>query len=246
MTELNFPKLDEPYATALVQAVDYVLKRFDKVLGIIAAGSILRGNGDENSDIDTFIIIDSDYRQRIQKFFNGVRFELFVNAPQFIPQYFDEEQNGGSASTAHMLATGHVVLNQSPLIDKFRQEAQEILHGKPVYDEQSLINQRYMLADRFENALDLRERDPMMGLVLIGAALSDMLVYQFQKQGKWIPRHKDILAILRNEEPQLANLVEQYYQQVGDECFDTACLIADYTIGVRGFFEWESDKDYLT
>jgi len=245
MTELNFPQVDEPVLTALHQAVDYVLNRFDNIIGIIAAGSILRGEGDANSDVDTFVIIEGDYRQRVQKFFNGVRFELFVNSVDFVPLYFEEEARDGGMSTANMLVTGHVVLKRSPVVDDLIQQAQAALDASPDYSEAMLINHLYLLADRFENGIDLRHRDPVMGLILVDAALSGMLIYQFQKQGKWIPRHKDLLKILRVEEPELANLVQQYYSTVGDKRFDIAGLIADYTLGVRGFFEWESDKDYL-
>ena len=68
MSDLNLPNVDEPVETAIQMAIDYVLERFDNVLGIIVAGSILRGEGDAHSDVDTFIIFEGDYRQRIQKF----------------------------------------------------------------------------------------------------------------------------------------------------------------------------------
>lgn len=245
MTDLNFPDVDEPIATALRMAVDYVLDRFDSVVGIIAAGSILRGEGDAHSDVDTFIIFEGNYRQRVQKFFNGVRFELFVNAIDFVPRYFAEEKRDGGASTAHMLATGHVVLNRSPLIAELRQQAQAVLDTKPEYNPQTLLNERYMLADTLENAFDLRYRDPEMGLVLLDSLIWRMMLYQFKTHGQWLPRHKDVLKVTQTEYPELAQLISQYHQTLGDKRFDIAGLIADYTIGVRGFFEWESDKDYL-
>jgi hypothetical protein len=241
MNDLVFPQLDEPYLTGLKVASDYILERFQPVLGIIVAGSILRGQGDERSDLDTFVIFEGDYRQRVQKLFNGVRFEIFANPPRRVPQYFLEEQSDGEPSTAHMIATGHILLNRSPLIETLRQQAQAILKAQPTYSPSFLTMQRYFAADAFENALDLRQRDPAMGLSLIGGVLPAMLKYHFQKQGKFVPRHKELLEALRQDTPELAALVESFWQTEGDRRFEIASQIADFTLGTQGFFEWETE-----
>jgi hypothetical protein len=241
MTELNFPPLAEPYLSSLKEATSYILERFQPVLGIIVAGSILRGQGDERSDLDTFVIFEGDYRQRVQKLFNGVRFEIFANPPRRVPMYFLEEQSDGEPSTAHMVATGHILLNRSPVIDTLRQQAQEMLQSPPSYSASFLTMQRYATADAFENALDLRQRDPMMGLSLIASVLPAMLKFHYYKQGKFVPRHKAMLESLRVDAPELAALVEAFWQSAGDSRFEIASQIADMTIGTQGFFEWESE-----
>ena len=241
MTELDFPPLAEPYNSALKEAVDYILERFQPVLGIIVAGSILRGQGDEHSDLDTFVIFEGDYRQRVQKFFNGVRFEIFANPPRRVPMYFLEEQTDGEPSTAHIIATGHVLLNRSPLVDTLRQQAHENLQNPPTYSASFLTMQRYFAADAFENALDLRQRDPAMALTLIGSVLPSMLKYHYYKLGKFIPRHKAMLESLRQDAPELAALFDSFWQAEGNKRFEIASQIADMTLGTQGFFEWESD-----
>ncbi|MEL6407871.1 MAG: nucleotidyltransferase domain-containing protein [Chloroflexota bacterium] len=246
MTELNYPNLAEPYNAALREAVPYVLARFSPVIAIIVAGSIIDGKGDQHSDIDTFIIFESDYRQRIQKFFGGVRFELLANPPDFIPLYFEQEKRDGGGSTAYMLATGHVLMcTDEAMLTDFQAQARALLAGKPAYSPKQLTMRRYFLADNFENGLDLRHRDPIMGRTLILSVLKDMLIYDFQKQGKWTPRHKDLLMHIRRDNPNLARMFADCISAQGDTFFDLACQIADMTLGTRGFFEWESDKDYL-
>ncbi|MEO1290245.1 MAG: hypothetical protein AAFV93_21040 [Chloroflexota bacterium] len=174
-----------------------------------------------------------------------MRFELFINAVEFLPLYFEEEAKDGGPSTAHMLMTGHIIFKRNKCVDDVVQQAREMIAKGPSYDAKSLINERYMLADRFENGLDLRERDPAMGLTLINEAITGMLTYQFKKLDKWIPRHKDLLAVLRRDDPNLAQLVELYQTAPIDDRFTIAGTIADYTLGTQGFFEWESNKDYL-
>ena len=63
---------------ALRDAVSFVLGSF-KAVGIIASGTIVRGNPDATSDIDLWVIHLEPNRQRIQKFFNSVPVEIFVN-----------------------------------------------------------------------------------------------------------------------------------------------------------------------
>ena len=72
----NFPKLTAKYDMALREAVSFVLASF-KPVGIIASGTIVRGNPDTTSDIDLWVVHLEPIRQRIQKFFNAYRWRFF-------------------------------------------------------------------------------------------------------------------------------------------------------------------------
>lgn len=90
MNELRWPPLDEPNHTALIEAVAYARSRFEPI-GIIAAGTIVRGNPSPANDLDIFVVHRAPWRQRIQKFFNGVPTELFVNPPEQVERYLESE-----------------------------------------------------------------------------------------------------------------------------------------------------------
>ena len=57
--EIDWPPLTEPYATALRAAVAWILDEYAAV-GIIACGSIIRGNPGPSSDFDNGEIFLSD------------------------------------------------------------------------------------------------------------------------------------------------------------------------------------------
>ena len=59
-------ELPEPYRTALAEALAFVRERWQP-LGIIAAGSVLRGEGGPTSDIDLYVIHSEAWRQRSQR-----------------------------------------------------------------------------------------------------------------------------------------------------------------------------------
>src|SRR5262252_3559240 len=107
----RWPELGEPYADALRQAVAFVLVETDPV-GIVATGTVIRGEAHPASDIDLYVLHDAPYRRRVQRFFAGVPTEIFINPAQAVRSYFRDEHRTGRRITAHMLATGFVVLDR--------------------------------------------------------------------------------------------------------------------------------------
>jgi hypothetical protein len=245
MPDVCYPDVPEPYQSALREAITLIQQQFQPLLGVVFAGSILRGEGDPRSDIDTVVIFAGDYRQRLHRRFHGVRFEIFANPPRQIQQYFREEQRDGGASTMHMLTTGHIAWQKDTLVADLRQQAAAILAGSPDYDPDDVIMHRYMTVDKLENAFDLRFRDPAMAHVLLMEAVSGMLTYYFKQRGEWVPRHKDLAVVLRRKAPEIARRLHHLARQSGDARFADAAYLADAILGTRVFFESETPKDPL-
>ncbi len=126
-----FPALAEPYQSALREAVTYILERYDDAVGIIAAGSILRGQGHATSDLDLYVIRTRPQRQRVQRRFQGVAAEIFVNPPRQIARYFADEARDTRPITAHMLAQGAVFLALTLREQKRAQAEAELQRAPP-------------------------------------------------------------------------------------------------------------------
>jgi hypothetical protein len=236
----SWPVLGAPYDVALRDAVEFVLGRFDP-LGVVAAGSIVRGSPDRSSDLDIFVIHEPLERQRIQRWFQGVPAELFVNPPVAIRRYFVEEAENARPVTAHMLATGHVVLALDPVVTALRDEARTWLGQRGELSESDATRDRYLLATLLEDALDLAERDPALAAALAGKAALGMLEHHCRVKTGVLPRHKDLLEATASIDADLANLARKLFESgAGLERLDYARSIADRTVGARGFFEWES------
>ena len=240
MNLCRWPELAEPYAKALKEAVAYILGNFE-VLGILVTGTIVRGNPSPNSDLDICVLHSGPTRQRIQKFFKGVPTEIFVNPPAMIEDYFQSERARGRPCTAHMWATGFVILDSDPVVEQLRQRAEKLLNQPPNPQAKSLIAERYAAADAYENALDIREENPAGAIMMLNLAVHKMLQYVFWENNCYLPRDKDLLDELESLDAGLAELAQQYFVAADtDERFTLAEQIADLTIGVHGFFEWES------
>lgn len=122
LNQCRWPEQPPRYAAALREAVIYIVNRYDPV-GIVACGTIIRGAPDEASDLDLYVIHGAPRRQRVQKFFGGVPAEMFVNPPVAIRRYFREQHAAGRPLTAHMLATGWIVLSRDGIIETLCREA---------------------------------------------------------------------------------------------------------------------------
>jgi hypothetical protein len=240
---LHYPDLREPYATALREAVAFIHTRAQPV-GIIASGSIIRGTPDASSDLDLCVIHRQAWRQRVQRWCNGVPCEMFFNPPGLIEGYLAEEHAEGRPMTAHMLATGVVVFEGDPVVSDLIARAKDWLTKPPHYDDFGLRMARYTAATLFEDALDVAERDPATATMLLDKAVSTALEYAFRSRDLLVPRNKDLLRSLSDLDMSASEAATCFYTSATwEQRLSAAAIIMDAVIGARGFFEWESARE---
>jgi hypothetical protein len=234
------PSLGEPYRAALDQAVRYIVDRYEPI-GILATGTIVRGNPGPTSDFDLFVLWHRRERQRVQKFFNGIPAEIFVNPPQRIEGYFASDQREGRPVTAHMFATGVIVLDPTGVVSSLQETAVKILAEGPLLTEESLTSRRYDVATHFEDATDVIDAEPDPGRMLLYQAVEGALAFRFLRQHLWIPRQKEILRRLAELDSGLADLAHRFYRasRPGDQLRHARDIVRE-SVGETGTFEWES------
>ena len=245
LAECSWPKLTEKYDLALRIAIDYILENY-KPIGIIASGTIIRGAPDKSSDLDIYVIHSESFRQRLQKYFNGVPAEIFINPPFQVEKYFKEEQAARRPLTAHMLSTGFVILDIDPIIKKLQKKAEGFLLAPPEAP-QALIYQRYLIALLYEDAVDVIRKDSDTANMIVNQAVVEMLNFCFIKTGKFIPRQKCLLDELAKVDENVAKLARSFYQETDiKEKVELAGKLSDAVVGERGFFEWASPPDEVS
>ncbi len=186
LADCHWPAVTEPYATALREAVAFGLARYP-LAGIVASGSILRGQAGPNSDWDLHLIHRKQQRQRVQQRFNGVPAEIFVNPPAALRRYFRDEHARLRPLTAHMLATGHVVAANDPVVSELIAEAAVWLAEPINVSQNQLVEKRYFAVDQLDNARDVRVADPANSRLLLNQAVNMMLEYPFWASGRFLP-----------------------------------------------------------
>ncbi|CAN5760248.1 hypothetical protein BH20CHL1_BH20CHL1_05960 [soil metagenome] len=236
-----WPALDEPYQQALTEAVEYVFQRFEPV-GLLVSGTIIRGNPGKASDLDITIIHREPWRQRVQKVFNGVPAEIFVNPREQIEQYFEAERKQGRPVTAHMLATGFTIYDPDGVVKSLQVKARNVLAAGPEISPSTLTWRRYATATWLEDAVDIVDSDPELCIAFLFRAVDEAVRYRFWDAGEWQPRHKDLLRSLTELDPQLNELVLAFLNSgVLADCIECARQVLEHSVGETGFFEWESE-----
>ena len=238
-----WPPLASPYADALRDAVAFVMNEVDPI-GVIATGTIVRGTPHASSDLDLFVIHEAPFRRRVQRFFRGVPTEIFINPPNTVRRYFAEEHRDGRPITAHMIATGEVVLQSDAVVTDLCREAADWLTRVASLSEEHIVRDRYAASTRFEDAVDVEGSDPDTATMLMTQAVTAMLEHDCRAKDGRIPRSKDLLGTVAARDPELGRLVHAFFSATSYEHrLEAGQAIADRTVGARGFFEWDSGPD---
>jgi hypothetical protein len=238
-----------PYDRALAELEAYVLVTW-KPLGVVVAGSVVRGEAGPTSDLDVFVVHDEPWRLRDQRRFAGVPAELFVNPPARIRRYFANEHAEGRPSTAHMFATGEVLGvppgPPHPVIAELVREARDWLARPLALTPLELTMRRYAVVDLLDDARDTIADDAAAAHLLLGSAVSGIVAYAFLARGMFQPRRKRAAAALDEIDPAAGELVRRWTTQHGAEALATVEALARRVLGVDTFFDWTSDREPVT
>lgn len=233
--------MEARYQLALDEAIQWITANF-KPAGIVASGSIIRGNPHQNSDLDIYVVHREPFRQRIQKHFNEVPCEFFINNFGHVYRYFEQEYQANRPLAAHMLGTGQVMMGgDDPEIIELLTAAKSYLTRSPGLTESKRTVLHYIIAGLFEDATDLATTDPVTGSYFLQKMVFELISLIFLDLGIPHPRPKEMLAQLEQKVPAIAQLLALFYQAPGFQAqYEIARQLLD-TVGVQlVFFEWDS------
>lgn len=235
--------LKEPYAGALAAALDYIHQRYAPT-GILASGTIIRGNPHPASDLDLVVTHPRHWRQRVQRVFNAVPAEMFVNPPFALEQAMQRDVASGRPVMAHMLATGVILHDPEGTLDALQRRAHELLARGPSCTLEQLIQQRYAIASGFEDAVDIAAIDPERASAFLTEALLSSVRLMLLNHGQWLPRQKLLLSEFERSYPEWGHVVRAALgTQPVAERIDIAEPFIRHAAGATGFFEWESTPE---
>jgi hypothetical protein len=235
-----------PFDQAIAELEAYVQATWSPI-GVIVAGSIVRGEAGPTSDLDVHVVHDEPWRLRAQRRFAGVPAELFVNPPARIRQYFAGEHDEGKPSTAHMFATGELLGVPAgaphPVVVELVREARDWLARPLALTPAQLAAWRYAAVDVLDNARDVIRDDPACAQLLLASAVSSIIACAFLGRGQFQPRCKRAVAALAELDPTAGQLVRTWAAQSGRDALATVEELARHVLGVDTFFAWTSDRD---
>jgi hypothetical protein len=169
------------------------------------AGSVMRGEGTDTSDLDLVVVyerIDAAFRETFMH--AGWPVEAFVHDPETLRYfYLRTDYPSGVPSLAHMVSTGMPLPEATEFSRQLQGFANEIIaRGPPRWDDDKFRRSRYEITNLVD---DLRSPRSRVELTATGVALYGVIADHFLLgRGQWSARGKSVPRRLESVAPAFA------------------------------------------
>ncbi len=230
--------LSEEQHIALDGAISFIDARYQPI-GVIASGSIIRGKSHPLSDLDMVVAHRPAWRQRHQRWENGIVVEIFVNPVAQIERTYREEVESGRPVMLHMIATGIIVVDTAGTMRTLQDEATQMLAAGPRVPAETLTAMCYSIATEFEDAVDILEEDEERAGAMATTCLVQAVRARFLQEGRWLPREKELLTALDALDPELGASCRGALRAETRARLGIVKPIVERIAGSSCFFAWE-------
>ncbi len=178
------------------------LERKQDVQALVLFGSVARGEEQENSDIDLWVLKDTEYLVRRHKIVEGTTVEMWEVSVETTEKLI----SGCDAPAVTALSEGRILFDKGLDLYRLKEKAEEIYSRGPDYprpgDERELLR-RARLTDMIKDAEDVKADREQFNFVCceLIAELSHLL---YEISGNWRTARKRLLADLDAKLPEAA------------------------------------------
>ena len=196
-------------------ANEFWKKYFPDCQGAILAGSVVRGEATETSDLDIIIfdnVVSSSYRESLVDFEWPI--ELFVHNLTSYKEYFEKDCQRARPTLPRMVAEG-IILKGEKTIGPIKKEAWELLNGGPSkWTAETIRIKRYFLTDALDDFRGSANRAEELFIANTLAELASEFVLRINSQ--WIGSSKWVVRSLKQYDEsfanQFVNAFDHFYQ----------------------------------
>ena len=175
----------------------FIKKHFPDCQGAVLAGSVVRGEETDTSDLDIVVFeksITSSYRESLVDF--GWPIEIFVHNSTSYKDFFEMDYKAAKPSMQRMLLEG-IILKDEGIIESIKEEAKEILEkGPEKWTEQIISTKRYFITDVLDDFIGCQTRAEEIFIANTLAGLIQEFV--LRTNGHWIGSSKWTIRALKN------------------------------------------------
>lgn len=189
---------------AMDAAKGFIHKHFPDCEGAILAGSVVRGEETETSDLDIVIFNKkyiSSYRESLVDF--GWPIEVFVHNWSSYKSYFNTDIERARPSLPRMVAEGKVIRGEAK-ITPIKNEAMELLaNGPKEWTNETISVKRYFITDALDDFIGSTKRaEAIFVAAFLAEATSEFVL---RTNNRWIGNSKWLIRSLKQYDMQFAN-----------------------------------------
>jgi hypothetical protein len=180
------------------------LNHFSNCHGALLAGSVVRGEATETSDLDIVIFdsnLQSAYRESLIEY--GWNIEVFVHNLTSFKEFFKSDCERARPSLPKMVSEG-IVLKDSGIMEAIKQEAKDLLAKGPAeWSAETIRIKRYFITDALDDFIGCSMRGEEIFIANTLAELVSEFVMRTNRQ--WIGTSKWVIRSLRNYDEKFAD-----------------------------------------
>ncbi|WP_416150107.1 nucleotidyltransferase domain-containing protein [Salipaludibacillus sp. HK11] len=191
-------------------------KYFPNCQGAILAGSVVRGEATETSDLDIVIFDDSlnsSYRESLFEF--GWYIELFAHNLSSYRFFFEDDCKEARPCMPRMVSEGEI-LKDKGVLPEIIKEAKELLEqGPEEWSKQTIDIKRYFITDALDDLIGCKDRGEGIFIAnKLGELVSEFIL---RSNRKWIGSSKWVVRSLVHHDKELAKefveAFDMYYKK---------------------------------
>lgn len=180
---------------ANIAAAKIIQKYFPDCDGAILAGSVIRGDETETSDLDIVIFnrkYVASYRESLIDF--GWPIEVFVHNLSSYKSYFLNDYERARPSLPRMVAEG-IVLKGESMINPIKNEAKKLLAmGPKEWTNETITVKRYFITDMLDDFIGCTNRAEA---IFIANSLAEAASeFELRTNNRWIGTSKWLIRAL--------------------------------------------------
>lgn len=193
------------YKLAPIQAAkQFIGKHFPDCDGALLAGSVVRGEETETSDLDIVIFdekLQASFRESLIDF--GWHIEVFVHNLISYKEFFKSDYERARPSMPRMVSDG-MVLKDNGIIESIKIEAKELLaKGPEKWSSETIETKRYLNTDALDDFIGCNDRAE--GIFIAGTLAELVSEFVLRTNNRWIGASKWIVRSLRNYDMEFAD-----------------------------------------
>lgn len=185
-------------------AHQFINEQFPNCQGALLAGSVVRGEATETSDLDIVIFdqsLISSYRESL--IYLGWKIEAFVHNLTSYKAFFKSDYERARPSMPRMVLEG-IILKDVGIIKSIKKEAKDLMdQGPEKWSAETIELKQYFISDTLDDLLGSTDRAEE---ICIANTLAEMVSeFVLRTNQKWIGTSKWIIRSLRHYDHNFAN-----------------------------------------
>lgn len=216
-------------------AKEFYNKEFKDAKCGFVAGSLVKGRGTINSDIDLYVVYDfavlpKAYRKTI--IYQDYIIECFVQNENSLNYFLEKEPSRGECVATNMILEGIVLPNESEYSKQVKAKAKAIYDkGPKVFSKEDIESCRYSITDLLDD-IPAKSRGELLGtLAVLHQKLGD---FYLRANNKWSGSRKSLHYILKAHNSDLAERYLLAFEKAHEEDFSLLMKLADEILAPFG------------